>query len=547
VDLAVRGPGDHHKRTFTSDIDGSVQYYSVRPARPGAADRSRPGLVLSLHGASVEATGQAACYAAKAWAHVVAPTNRRPFGFDWEDWGRLDALEVLEEARAVLKTDPRGVWLTGHSMGGHGAWHLGATFPDRWAAIAPSAGWVSFSSYAGARAPENPTAVERLLGRCSSPSDTAALVRNLERVGVYVLHGDADDNVPVREARFMRKKLGEFHPDFVYHERPGAGHWWGNACVDWPPLFSFLEARRLPRREDVGGVDFVTASPGVSAWCHWAGVEAQLQVMAPSEVHLRRDRAERRFSGKTANVARLALDLAHLKEGPVEVELDGQKPGRARWPGKLARIWLEKKAGKWSFAGRPAAALKGPHRYGPFKEAFRNRMVFVYGTRGTARENAWSFARARFDAETFWYRGNGSVDVVSDRAFDAEAERDRNVIVYGHEQGNGAWKALLGKSPVRVRPGAVEVGGRKEKGDLACLFISPRPGSDRALVGVVAGSGPAGERLTELLPYFLSGVGYPDCVVLGPEVLWKGSSGVRLAGFFGADWGVESGEFQRGR
>src|SRR5262249_29662048 len=57
VDLAVRGPGDHHKRTFTSDIDGSVQYYSVRPARPGAADRSRPGLVLSLHGASVEATG----------------------------------------------------------------------------------------------------------------------------------------------------------------------------------------------------------------------------------------------------------------------------------------------------------------------------------------------------------------------------------------------------------------------------------------------------------------------------------------------------------
>ena len=24
-------------------------------------------------------------------AEVVAPTNRRPFGFDWQDWGRLDA------------------------------------------------------------------------------------------------------------------------------------------------------------------------------------------------------------------------------------------------------------------------------------------------------------------------------------------------------------------------------------------------------------------------------------------------------------------------
>jgi len=31
---------------------------------------------------------------------LVAPTNRRPYGYDWEDWGRADALEVLEaEAR----------------------------------------------------------------------------------------------------------------------------------------------------------------------------------------------------------------------------------------------------------------------------------------------------------------------------------------------------------------------------------------------------------------------------------------------------------------
>src|SRR5262249_44453572 len=165
---------------------------------------------------------------------------------DWEDWGRLDALEVLEAAKKRYGTDPRRTYLTGHSMGGHGAWHLGVTFPDRWAAVAPSAGWVSFATYGGHAPPEKPTPAEEMLWRCAARGDTAQLVRNLEKTPVYVLHGEADDNVPVTQARAMRKLLGDFHPDFAYYERPGAGHWWGNECVDWPPLFDFLRRRTLP-------------------------------------------------------------------------------------------------------------------------------------------------------------------------------------------------------------------------------------------------------------------------------------------------------------
>src|SRR5207247_47069 len=105
------------------------------------------------------------------------------FGFDWEDWGRLDALEVLAIAGKSLRTDPRRTYLTGHSMGGHGTWHLGATYPDRWAAIAPSAGWISFATYGGARPPASPTPLQEMLLRPTSPSNTFALVRN------YALHG----------------------------------------------------------------------------------------------------------------------------------------------------------------------------------------------------------------------------------------------------------------------------------------------------------------------------------------------------------------------
>ena len=264
VKLRVRKPGDTYTQTFRSSIDGSVQYYAVVPALP-APDGRRPGLVLTLHGAAVEGLGQAACYSRKPGAYIVAPTNRRPYGFDWEDWGRLDAIEVLELAQKAFQTDRERTYLTGHSMGGHGTWHLGVTFPDRFAAIGPSAGWISMWSYAGARRIESPSPVDELMGRSMGPSDTLALSRNLSRLGVYILHGDADDNVPVGQARLMRQALGEFHPDFVYHEQPGAGHWWGNACVDWPPLIAFLLDHTIPKLSKVRKIDFVTASPAVSA------------------------------------------------------------------------------------------------------------------------------------------------------------------------------------------------------------------------------------------------------------------------------------------
>lgn len=555
VGLRIRQPGQAYKRTFRSEIDGSVQYFAVVPPpdeKGGSAlDRPRPGLVLTLHGAAVEANGQAEAYRPRPGLYIVAPTNRRPYGFDWEDWGRQDAIEVLDLARRLFATDPTRTYLTGHSMGGHGTWHLGVTFTDRFAAIAPSAGWISMWSYAGARRAESPDPIQQLLQRASSPRDTLRLSRNLASIGVYVLHGDADDNVPVDQARRMRQILGEFHPDFAYHEQPGAGHWWGSDCVDWPPLFAFLERRRIPQPADVRRVDFVTGNPGISSRAHWATIEAQQRAMAPSTVHLQFDPERRRFHGTTENIARLALDFGQVvpnsrTDGSWMVELDGQKLANLSPAG--LRLHLTRSDGRWTATPPAPPSRKGPHRMGPFKEAFHHRFVLIVGTRGTPEENAWGIARARFDAETFWYNGNGSVEVVPDTVFldpaHAAEFRDRDAILYGHAEANAAWPVLLGASPVQVRRGQVRIGGRIIAGDgLACLFCRPRPGSDRASVAVVAGSGPAGLRLTEHLPYFVSGVDYPDCLLLNAAAIHEGRLTPIAAGFFGNDWGVESGEF----
>jgi hypothetical protein len=226
------------------------------------------------------------------------------------------------------------------------------------------------------------------------------------------------------------------------------------------------------------------------------------------------------------------------------VELDGQsislQPGSMEQP----RLWFTRTEDKWAQTGMPGRNLKGPRRNGPFKEAFNHRMIFVYGTAGSPEENAWSLAKARYDAETWYYRGNGAVDIIADREFKASTSRDRSVVLYGNAENNSAWSSLLDASPVQVHRDSVQIGSRQLSGeDLACIFCRPRPDSDQAMVAVVSGTGAAGLRLTDRLPYFISGVAFPDCTVLGSDSLKDGDGGLRACGYFGNDWSVESGQF----
>jgi dienelactone hydrolase len=545
IELKAVPSSAHHTRTFVSEIDRSVQPFGVAPRLGGEASppEVKPALVLSLHGAGVEAISQARAYKPKDWAYIVAPTNRRPYGFDWEDWGRLDALEVLAEASRLFGTDPARTYLTGHSMGGHGTWQIGATLPDLWAAIAPSAGWHSFSSYGGGVVYKDPSPVEQMLARANHPSETPALGRNFLHYGIYVLHGEQDDNVPVTQARFMRELLGKFHPDFSYYERPGAGHWWGNECVDWPPLFEFLKDHARPADAGARRVEFVTANPGISSRSRWVEILAQAHPLEYSQVAIEKDEAGTTFKGTTENVLRLALDVPSLPAGgTVKVELDGSRIETAPEPG-TARIDLEHGQDGWRAGGPASPGLKNPHRSGGFKDAFRHRFVFVYGTLGDAAEDARAFNKARFDAEMFWVRGNSGVEVLPDKAFDPAKARDRSVILYGNADTNAAWPKLLAGCPVEIRNGWARAGNRRLAGaDIAAYFVRPRPGSDVASVGVIAWAGRAGWVAASPGQYFVSGAGFPDLLLFSAETLRSGTEGVRAIGWFGDDWSLDKGE-----
>ncbi len=431
--------GAPFKITYSSRVDGSAQYVAIVPPKPSEGGKP-PAMVLSLHGASVEATSQAGSYAPRAGVLIACPTNRRPFGFDWEDWGRVDAIESMDEVQRRFNTDPARQYLTGHSMGGHGTWNIGVLYPERFAAIAPSAGWLSFDTYTSrggpAYAPEGPLGDAFRTARASS--DTLALFPNLRGKGIYILHGDKDDNVPVEQARQARAALDALGIPYAFHEQAGAGHWWdddqpGAACVDWPGIWETFAAHSLPERAE---------PPAVSP--------------------------------------------------PIDSR------------------------------GFPLGA---------FKRVFDREFVLVYATGGSAEENAWALAKARYDAEQWWYRGSGRAVVMSDEQF-LKSPTTGNVVLYGHADSNRAWAPVLGKdAPVTLTRGRLSVAGRDFTGDdLALLTVLPRADSPGAEVGIVGGTGRPGMRATDRLGYFGSGVGFPEVTVLRAGVWRRGFGAVEGAG-----------------
>ncbi len=529
-----------YRITFVSEIDGSVQYYAVNPAIGGdAADK---GLFFSVHGAGVEALGQAQAYESKDWGTLVAPTNRRPRGFNWEDWGRLDALEVLSLAKKTIQHDAKRVYLTGHSMGGHGTWFLGATYPDKWAAIAPCAGYPTLKGYGSADGiipDQGGNTLENTLLRSSNQSDVIAYATNYKPLGVYVLHGDADRTVPVTYARQMRAVLGSFHPDFNYYEYPGGSHWYSNESVDWKPLFDYFKWHQRKSDSEVNEVDFKTSNPGISASYYWATIYQQEKALDYSHIQLTRDLEKRQIIGKTDNVKMLKLDVSNFgQEGMVTIVLDSL----SQIESSLAQvqdghIYLLKQSENWHIVAAPNLADKGPHRNGTFKEAFQHNMVYVYGTNGTAEENAWAWEKVRYDAESWYYRGNGSFDIVADKDFDPAKYADRNIILVGNAKTNSAWSMLLADCPIQVDAGTLKMGEKVLSAkDFGGYFVWPKSGSTSHSIGVITGTGITGMKAATANQYFAGASGFPDYMFFSIDMLTKGASGLVDVGFFNNDW-----------
>ncbi|MCE9581986.1 MAG: hypothetical protein K8T20_05665, partial [Planctomycetes bacterium] len=302
------------------------------------------------------------------------------------------------------------------------------------------------------------------------------------------------------------------------------GHWWGGPdpgsdCLSYSEMSDWMQRRR--RADNPASWEFRTFSPSVSSSCRGFEILAQKKPYALSRVKAWEE-------GETGDRFYETENAVHVRiKAPAAFTLDGQ----ALKPGEYHRG----AGGKWE-PGAPAGLHKSPQLQGPFTQAFHKPFLLVTPSLGEAAETQDCVARARFDAEVWWLRGNGRARVVADSEVTAKDWKDFDLILYGNADSNACWKKIADRLPFRVSAGEVKIGDEVIKGDLALAAVYPNPEVPSKLVAVVGATTAAGRRAWHALNWWHNDTGAPDLLCWGPDIHEKWADAFRAVGHYGADW-----------
>ncbi|MCO6458191.1 MAG: prolyl oligopeptidase family serine peptidase [Pirellulaceae bacterium] len=389
-------------RGYDSRIDGSPQPYGLEI--PDDLDFDRPApLYVWLHGRGDKQTdlqfiqqrlkrpGQIA----PAGAIVLHPFGRHCLGF--KSAGEIDVLEAIEHACSQYAIDRRRIVLIGFSMGGAGAWHLGAHYTDRWVAISPGAGFAETAQYNQLTPDRYPAWYEQALW---GVYDVPNYVRNLFNVPVVAYSGELDRQI--QAARVMEAAFAEQQRELTHLIGPGMGHKYHPDTLA-ELLRRLGEAVERGQPDQQGQPEEVhlqtrTLRYGRMYWVQLTGLE---QHWRDTRVDARRD-ADRQLRITTSNVHSLRLNPWSDHRG-ASIQIDGQSLQVPDGGEPRPEVLLQRTNGAWQLAtaNEPAEDVlrKRPGLQGPIDDVFLEPFLVVTpsGRSASARFQEWQeFELAHF-------------------------------------------------------------------------------------------------------------------------------------------------------
>jgi len=420
--------------------------------------------------------------------------------FDWSGVSAAETWAGLADLKQHYQIDDDRVALFGYHNGGRGVWQLAMGRPDLWSAAAPLFSGIDTrppypalrlypEHYASAsnaqipwphfKPPLTPVPITGPLER--KVCEKVSLVSPLENILHLPLHSayGEDDPDAAAERLAMQERFRTLGAPLTTRYQPGAMHGGTPLEISDPAFFKWLLAqRRHPPRQ------FTFVAPNLRdnhAW--WVTVEALLSPAenARVEAGIEADRVQLR----TTNVAALALDLTKLGRS-AQVVLDGQ-PALP-----LAGQFVRAADGRWR-AGQPSPGMKRHGLSGPLDDFQFDRFLFVYGTTGTAAENA---LLAKLGKKLSDWGLGATFNVKADRDVTDADLREAHLIVIGTPSSN----SLLGRlakdvplvwSPTGLHLGKVSVAGA---GAGACL-IYPNPLAPERYLVILTGVDEAGYQV----------------------------------------------------
>lgn len=197
-------------RGYRSRIDDSAQPYGL--VIPEDVDLTKPlPLYVWLHGRGDKQTDLYFIHERERSIGQIAPRDAivlHPFGrhcLGFKSAGEIDVLEAIQHVRDEYPIDLNRIVLIGFSMGGAGAWHLGAHYADRWCVVSPGAGFAETAAYNKLSPDKYPPSYEQRLWGCY---DVPNYVRNLFNLPVFAYSGENDKQIQaarVMEAAYQQE------------------------------------------------------------------------------------------------------------------------------------------------------------------------------------------------------------------------------------------------------------------------------------------------------------------------------------------------------
>jgi predicted esterase len=551
-------------RGYRSRVDGSVQPYGLVIPDDVDFNSEKPvPLYVWLHGRGDTQTdvhfiaermrgdGQIK----PPGAIVLHPFGRHCLGF--KSTGEIDVLEAIEHVRQQYRIDPDRVVLMGFSMGGAGAWHVGAHYTDRFVAISPGAGFAETARYTNLSKERYPPDYEQLLW---GVYDVPGYVRNLFNRTVIAYSGELDKQI--QAARVMEEAYQEHGQKLNHVIGPGMGHRYHPDSLA-QILQQIDQQVKAGRQKNPQHVSLQTRTLRYSS-LDWVTILGLQQHWRDSRVDAAIDAASTpALKVTTANVTALRLTPWRWEPGK-ELQIDGQRvvvPANHP-PGPLELVrdpsWRVSHPDEIS-----KSLVKRPGLQGPIDDVFLEPFLVVTPTGRSSEPQVqdWiDFELAHFqDRWRALFRGElrtkRDVDVTSDDI------SKYHLIVWGTPESNVILRKALDVNvnglPIRWSDGqvtfAVSNGGRTKTGEVqnrkwpastlvpALIYPNPLPaGMGKYLV---VNSGPtfreAHDRTNSLQNPKL-----PDWAIIDVTQAPSASSPGRIvaADFFGERWELKSGE-----
>ena len=453
--------------------------------------------------------------------------------------GEKDVMESLHHVRSQYSIDNERTALRGFSMGGAGAWHLGAHYADQWAAVAPGAGFVDTAKYQDIFKKEpKPTWWEQKLWKLY---DVPPVAGNFLNTTTVAYSGETDKQKAAADLMALAFKREGMKLTHIIG--PKTGH-------KYEPKAKEEVSRLVDGAVKKGNNTYAskvqltthTLRYNRMKWVSIHGLAKHWKEARVEAEHLGRNQ----FRVKTENVTKLMLgkfNAPNQHSTPYNIIIDNQelitKPGR-----HTALMFL--RSGKhWEIVESLTQnnLAKTPGLQGPIDDAFLSRFVFVPPNADPINKSTGEWVQQEMkDAISQWHRQFRGNVILKNSSELSAVDRASNLILWGDPKSNPLIAKIAGQLPIEWTEKGIRIKDKTWPANrFVPVLIYPNPMNLRRYIVINSGF-----TFSEFghMSNSMQNAKLPDYAVLDMRVpiAERIPKGVAHAGFFGENWQLTENE-----